>query len=65
MNGRGGAARIGNRRSTCRTCNNFAQNVRRIATKRLRQKHEEEYAALRRRVEMDLYPQVIEEWERC
>ena len=62
MNGHEGAARIGNRRSRCRTCNNFAQNVRRIATSRLMQEHRDEYERLRVQAEMDLYPQVIEEW---
>jgi hypothetical protein len=62
MNGRGGAARIGNRRNSCVTCNNFAQNVMRISRKRLQELHPEEYEKIRLRVEMDLYPQVIQEF---
>jgi len=60
--GVGGGARIGNRRATCPTCNNFAQNVMRITRNRLKERHEEEYAAIRAQVERDLYPQVIEAW---
>lgn len=58
----GGKARIGNRRSQCTTCNNFAQNVMRLTRKRLKEMHEEEYEQIRLRVEMDLYPQVMESW---
>ena len=61
--GVGGMARIGNRRGTCRTCNNFSANVRRITMTRLKANHAEEYEKTRLRVEVDLYPQVIEEWE--
>jgi hypothetical protein len=53
--------RIGNRRNQCDTCNNFAQNVTRLASKALRELHPEEYRAIRLRVELDLYPQVIED----
>lgn len=60
--GIGGRARIGNRRSRCDTCNNFAQNVMRLTRKRLKELHEEEYEQVRVRVEIDLYPQVIESW---
>ena len=60
--GRVGKTRIGNRRSTCRTCNNFAQNVMRLTRKRLVEKYAEEYERLRLQVELDLYPQVIEDW---
>lgn len=62
--GRGGAARIGNRRNKCATCNNFAQNVMRLTRTRLKAAHEEEYEALRLSVERDLYPQVAEDWIR-
>jgi hypothetical protein len=58
----GGMARIGNRRSQCQTCNNFAQNVMRITRKRLKESHPEEYDEIRQQVEKDLYPQVIENW---
>lgn len=62
MKGRGGRARIGNRRAKCTTCNNFAQNVLRLARKRLAEKFPSEYVAIRQAVEGDLYPQVIEQW---
>lgn len=62
MNGIGGRARIGNRRSRCTTCNNFVQNVMRLTRKRLKELHEDDYARLRLQVERDLYPQVIEDW---
>lgn len=60
----GGSARIGNRRNSCSTCNNFAQNVMRLTRKRLLEEHPDEYAKIRLQVEMDLYPQVIEEHNR-
>lgn len=63
LEGRGGGTRIGNRRQHCQTCNNFAQNVLRLAAKKLREEHPEEYQAIRLRVELDLYPQVIEDFE--
>ena len=53
-------ARIGNRRNKCSTCNNFAQNVMRLTRKRLMEAHQEEYDKIRISVELDLYPQVIE-----
>lgn len=56
----GGKARIGNHRNKCTTCNNFAQNVMRMTRKRLKERHEEEYISIRVQVELDLYPQVIE-----
>jgi len=62
--GAGGSARIGNFRSICTTCNNFSQNVRRLAQKRLKEEYPEEYEEIRIRVEADLYPQVIEDWSR-
>lgn len=64
MRERGGSARIGNHRGVCSTCNNFVQNVMRLTRKRLLEKHPEDYAQLRLRVEMDLYPQVIEQHNR-
>lgn len=57
-----GKARIGNHRSTCTTCNNFAQNVMRITRERLKKRHLEEYNELRLQVERDLYPQVIDDF---
>jgi hypothetical protein len=61
MRGIGGGARIGNRRNRCDTCNNFAQNVMRLTRKALRERYRDEYEAIRLRVEMDLYPQVLED----
>lgn len=54
--------RIGNRRHSCATCNNFASNVRRIVTTELKRRHSEEYAEIRLRVEMDLYAQVLQDF---
>ncbi|QGZ16796.1 hypothetical protein PBI_DEWDROP_152 [Microbacterium phage Dewdrop] len=54
--------RIGNRRGTCDTCNNFSQAVRRNVAKRLHAIHAEEAERLRLQVELDLYPGVIEKW---
>ena len=62
---RGGKNRIGNRRSMCTTCNNFAQNVMRLTRKRLKEKHAQEYEQIRLQAEVDLYPQVIEDWIRA
>lgn len=58
MHGVGGGARIGNRRSQCATCNNFAQNVMRGTRKRLMETHADEYKRIRLEVEIDLYRQV-------
>ena len=57
-----GTARIGNYRTVCKTCNNFSQNVRRVTLNRMRDKYRDEYEETKVRVEVDLYPQVIEEW---
>lgn len=62
MRGNEGKARIGNRRNRCTTCNNFAQNVMRLTRRALVDKFPDEYARIRARVELDLYPQVIEDW---
>ena len=56
------STRIGNRRNDCDTCNNFAQNVMRLTRKALKTLHEDEYTSIRSRVELDLYPQVIEKF---
>lgn len=58
-----GQGRIGNRRRTCATCNNFARNVSRRASAMLKEAHKTEYLKLQLRVELDLYPQVIEEFD--
>ena len=62
LRGERGSARIGNRRNRCATCNNFAQNVMRLTRKRLMEAHREEYDRLRLTVELDLYPQVMDDW---
>lgn len=54
--------RIGHRRNSCRTCNNFVRSVDRLALRRLREAHPEEYQALRLMIEADLYPQVMEDF---
>lgn len=59
-----GSTRIGSRRNRCTTCNNFAQNVMRLTRKRLVEMYPEESARIRTRVELDLYPQVMEDWNR-
>lgn len=64
MRGRGGGARIGNRRNSCTTCNNFAQNVMRLTRKRLKERHAEEYEDIRLRVEWELYQRVVAEYDR-
>lgn len=62
MRGRKGGARIGNDRNKCSTCNNFAANVARLARRELVDHHFEEYSVIALRVELDLYPQVIEDF---
>lgn len=52
-------ARIGNRKSACRTCNRFAQAVRRYVARALMDAHPEETAALRRAVEDETYRVVV------
>lgn len=58
-----GKARIGNDKRRCTTCNNFARNVYRITSNKLRAAHAGEFEELRLRTELDLYPQVLEEWD--
>lgn len=60
--GLGGGARIGNRRSLCRTCNNFAQNVMRHTRNRLKEKYAEEYERIRLEVEIELYRKVLKDF---
>lgn len=64
MAGRGGNQRIGNNRATCPTCNKFAQAVRRVAERQLKASHTDEYAGIVTRVEVDLYPQVIDAFDK-
>lgn len=59
MQGVGGGARIGNRRSHCSTCNNFVQNVMRHTRKRLMELHQDEYQRIRVQVEIALYEKVL------
>lgn len=55
----GTLARIGNRKTNCRTCNRFAQTVRRFVARDLMRAHPEETAQLRRAVEDEAYRQVV------
>lgn len=50
-----GTARIGNRRGTCATCNAFAQRVRRVTAARMREAFADQYAAVQRVVEVEVY----------
>ena len=62
MAGGEGGQRIGNKRSTCKTCNAFTQSVRRLTLTRLKERYPADYEELRLRTEMDLYPQVIDQF---
>lgn len=56
--------RIGNHRKHCPTCNNWAAAVRRATTRRLiAEVGQERYDRLRRVVEDELYPTVVEAWQ--
>jgi len=63
MRGIGGMARLGNRRTECRTCNVFATATGRIARQRLRERYPEEFTQLLAVAEQELYPQIIEDFE--
>lgn len=58
----GGQARIGNERRFCSTCNRFAATVRQRAGKALIDAFPDEFARLRRQIETDIYPGVVERW---
>lgn len=60
----GGAARIGNRRSQCRTCNRFVQAVRRNALSRLQAMHEEDWDRIRLEAEVEVYRKVKDDFDR-
>ena len=60
ISGRGG--RIGNRRSACGTCNAFAQRVMRMTRTLMKERHAQEYEALRQEAEQTLYPDVVAGW---
>lgn len=62
--GQSGGCRIGNRRNECATCNAFAQRVMRLTRKRLKELHAEEYLQVRLETELELYPQVLSDFER-
>jgi hypothetical protein len=64
MRGLKGSQRIGNNRTTCATCNNFVQAVRRHTLNRLRATFPDKHEELRLKVELDLYPQVIDRFTR-
>lgn len=58
--GAGGQSRIGNRKGDCRTCNRFAQAVRRGTLRRLKQEHAEDYRRLLVEVEDAEYQTLLE-----
>lgn len=62
MRGNEGIGRIGNRRNSCPVCNRWAQRVLRETRSRLMAMYPEEYGTLRLKVEIELYPQVMEEF---
>jgi hypothetical protein len=64
MRGLKGSQRIGNNRASCTTCNQWVQAVRRNTLSRLRDRFPTEHEELRLRVELDLYPQVIDRFDR-
>lgn len=55
-----GHARIGNARSSCPTCNAFAQQVIRWAGRKLRDQYPDDYARLRKEVEPVVYKRIVE-----
>lgn len=55
---RDGIARIGNRKTKCRTCNRFAQAVRRLVARRLTDAHPDEAQRLRLTAEVEVYDQI-------
>lgn len=57
--GHSGAARIGNRRGSCKTCNAFAQRVRRLTFKLLTQAHPNDYAKIRAEAELCVYQEAL------
>lgn len=55
----GSLARIGNRKTTCRLCNRFAQTVRRAVARALMDAHPDEVAVLRARAEQNAYGTLV------
>lgn len=60
--GRMGICRMGNRRAICKTCNRFVQVVVRRTGKHLAEKYPEDQKQIRQKVEMDIWPQFVEEY---
>lgn len=54
----GGTARIGNRKSSCRTCNRFGAAVRRAAARLLAAEHPEDAERLRLEAEEQVYAEM-------
>lgn len=54
----GGTARIGNRKSSCRTCNRFGQAVRRAAARLLAAEHPADAERLRLEAEERVYAEM-------
>jgi hypothetical protein len=63
MRGVGGGCRIGNRRNKCRTCNRFAQHVRRSTWRQLVAVHREEFEQMRLAAERELYPVIAAQFD--
>lgn len=57
--GHGEPSRIGNRRSSCRTCNSFARRLERAVTAALRHRQPETYRAVRAEEERALYAALV------
>ena len=60
--GRTGTVKIGNQRTACKLCNSFHQAVLRRISRRLIDAHPEEALELRRVIESDLYPNMVDEY---
>lgn len=58
-----GSLRIGNRRSSCATCNAFAQAVRRRLVTRLVQEHAELAERMKLDIEAALHPRAVERYQ--
>lgn len=54
--------RIGTRKTTCRTCNRFNQDVMRTTRVRFKEEYPEEYERIRLQVEKSAYREVLAAW---
>lgn len=55
----GETSRIGNRRSSCKTCNVFARRLERAVSAALREEDPERYRRVRERVEREQYKTLL------